>query len=348
MSSPVLTQGASAALPALSRHHGEEPGAINQLFPEIICQSPEMFEVLHTVAKVAASQSSVLLLGASGTGKELIAAAIHRLSRRINENFIALNCSAIPESLLEAELFGYEKGAFTGAEKQRLGLFAMANHGTMFLDEISEMPLLLQAKLLRVLQEKKFLPLGAQKTSEANVRIIAATNCDLFQAVQDQRFRLDLFYRLNVLPITLPALKERRGDILLLIEHFLQKGLTAYPEYRPCFFDAECLALLAHYDWPGNVRELQNLVERCIIMGGGGELSKENLPREIRGFSQQASSCPLPEKGLDLNKLVHDLENSLIQQALERCNYNKNLAAKLLGLNRTTLVERIKKRGLSI
>jgi transcriptional regulator with PAS, ATPase and Fis domain len=336
----------------------ENLAQIRELFPEIIFKSPEMLGVLETVGKIAPSQSSVLILGASGTGKELIASAIHRLSTRSHNNFIAINCSAIPESLLEAELFGHEKGSFTGADKQRSGHFGNANYGTIFLDEIGEMPARLQAKLLRVLQEKKFCPVGSSKVVEVDVRVIAATNIDLLQAVQDQRFRLDLYYRLNVLPITIPPLKERREDIQLLLEHFLAKSTATHRPSERCFLDPEALALLCRYEWPGNVRELLNLIERLVIMNGGGRLGLESLPREIRdtlpkGYSPLAARLLaepvemgeelLPAQGIDLKKYIIDLENTLIQRALQRSNHNKNSAAKLLGLKRTTLVERLKK-----
>jgi transcriptional regulator with PAS, ATPase and Fis domain len=332
---------------------------IRELFPEILFQSQAMLAVLATVAKIAPSHSSVLILGASGTGKELIASAIHRLSSRVHHNFIAINCSAIPESLLEAELFGHEKGSFTGADKQRTGHFGSAHQGTIFLDEIGEMPLRLQAKLLRVLQEKKFCPVGSSKAVEVDVRIIAATNIDLLQAVQEQRFRLDLFYRLNVLPITLPPLKERRDDIKLLLEHFLDQSNAAHKPKEHCYFAADALEVLCRYDWPGNVRELLNLIERLVIMSGGGRLNSHCLPREIA----QAASCKgelpalinslkpeaelIPQQGINLKSFIEDLENTIIRQALARCNNNKNHAAKLLGIKRTTLVERLKKRKIA-
>jgi transcriptional regulator with PAS, ATPase and Fis domain len=332
--------------------------------------------------------------GESGTGKELIARALHRLSTRSNRRFVAINCSAIPENLLESELFGYVKGAFTGAESKRKGYFEEAAGGTIFLDEIGDMPARLQAKLLRVLQEKQFTPIGSSEVKPANVRIVAATNINLEDAVRRQDFRLDLFYRLNVLPIRVPSLKERREDIRLLLEHFFSIANEQHAIANPCYLTPESLHALEIHDWPGNVRELQNLVERLVIMNGGGAIHMWDLPQEYQHrapkprfqdhnaetrvplsnefepnmdldgedtssnlmFRQRDNlieGCQievkdlLPEDGLDLTKYIEELENSLILQALERTGYNKNRAAKLLGLNRTTLVERIKKRQLA-
>lgn len=353
------------------------------LFPEIIFKSKVMEQLLSTVYKVARSHSSVLILGESGTGKELIASAIHRLSPRSNKCFMAINCSAIPENLLEAELFGHEKGAFTGAEKKRIGHFAAANNGTAFLDEIGDMPLRLQAKLLRVLQEKTFTPIGGRESVNADIRIIAATNIDLDKAVKEQNFRLDLYYRLNVLPLNIPPLRERRQDIGILLDHFVEHSNRLHPHSEPGWIDDEAKDLLCQYDWPGNIRQLQNLVERLIIINGGGRLGVDSLPQEFKTQAQTQMSTkeeipqsisntnnitdqlqdsfstdpegiipslPLlsPNQGFCLGKFVEELENSYIIKALILTKNNKNQAAKLLGLNRTTLVERIKKRKIAI
>ncbi len=351
-------------------------------FPEIIGRSPAMMRTLRDVAKIARSESSVLIFGESGTGKELIAAALHRLSQRSSRRFVPLNCSAIPETLLESELFGHEKGAFTGATHRRAGHFEMAQGGTILLDEIGDMPLNLQAKLLRVLQERQFTPVGSSEVKTADVRIIAATNVNLIKAVEQKRFREDLFYRLNVLPIEVPSLKERSGDVQLLLDHFVQLANNKHNVGQSCFFEPEVLEALSFYNWPGNIRELQNLVERLVVITGGGAIRLKDLPESyqqkssplrpegdffapiapredveplgmmplsVRGDAIRVpdSFSKLPDDGLNLTELIETLENDLIMQALERTNYNKNQAAKLLGLNRTTLVERIKKRKIA-
>lgn len=367
-------------------------GNWREALSEIKGRSPAMEKVLSTVCKVARSDCPVLIYGESGTGKELIARALHRLSSRANRKFVAINCGAIPESLMESELFGYVKGAFTGADQKRKGYFEEASGGTIFLDEIGDMPLRLQAKLLRVIQEKQYSPIGSSEVRHADVRVIAATNVNLEVAVRQQSFRLDLFYRLNVLPIHLPSLRERHGDISLLLEHFLALSNQQHGLMQPCYLTAEVYQVLESYPWPGNVRELQNLVERLVVMTGGGAIKLSDLPDEYRGkavIAPQSSTHPaaeiasipfevasksgkenhspekqqqsglteesaqrlahgvLPEEGLNLTSYIEELENAFIMQALERTGHNKNQAAKLLGLNRTTLVERIKKRRLA-
>ena len=357
---------------------GLQFGDWQELFPEIIGRSPTMLKALETVAKISHSESAVLISGESGTGKELIASAIHRLSSRSARPFIAINCSAIPENLLESELFGHEKGAFTGADRRRMGRFDAASGGTLFLDEIGDMPLALQAKLLRVLQEKKFTPLGGNEVRDADVRIVAATNLDLEKAVKAGTFRLDLFYRLNVLPVTLPALYERTEDIAELLGYFLDLANRMHAYDLPTTLGADALQALCAFKWPGNVRQLQNMIERLVVLKGGGEITLEDLPPElthaapacvipnalpvvlanstiplaVRPVEVRSAAVPgnfgeLPSQGIDLIRFIEDLENSMIMQALERTSHNKNQAAKLLGLNRTTLVERIKKRGLA-
>lgn len=358
------------------------PAAFNwrESFPEIIGRSAAMAKVLESVAKVARTDGVVLILGESGTGKELIAAALHRLSHRAPGRFVPINCGAIPEQLLESELFGYEKGAFTGADRKKLGKFAFAQGGSIFLDEIGDMHPSLQTKLLRVLQEKKFVPLGGNVLQEVDVRVIAATNSNLSQAIRDGRFREDLFYRLNVLPVMLPPLRERADDIPELLNYFVDLANRDYGGQEPCYLTDALVACLAAYSWPGNVRQLKNVVERLVVLKGGGALDLADLPPELvastsgievvtgTGGSGQilpaSTALPLrttgystvqvpegyghlPEEGLDLPRYIADLENDLIRQALARTNNNRNQAAKLLGLNRTTLVERIKKRALT-
>ena len=344
----------------ITQSEGEEVN-LKAVFPEIIGRSQAIQNLLRIVHKAAQTDSSVLIYGESGTGKELIASALHRLSPRAINRFIPINCSAIPESLLESELFGHEKGAFTGAGSKRIGRFEAAHEGTIFLDEIGDMPLSLQAKLLRVLQEKQLTPIGSSQLLDINVRVIAATNLDLEEAVKDNQFRLDLFYRLNVLPIVLPPLREREGDVVMLVEHFLDLMNRRYPAKKPCHFSPEALHLLEHYAWPGNVRELQNVMERLVVISSGGLITKDQLPKEILNpktpVSPPKEALPkeappltsnlLPDQGIDLTEIMETLENSYILQALEKTNNNKNQAAKLLGLNRTTLVERIKKRNLA-
>ena len=335
------------------------------LFPEVIAKSLQMHQVLQLVAKMAKTNGSVLILGESGTGKELIASAIHRLSPRAHHPFIAINCSAIPDELLEAELFGHVKGAFTGADRHREGYFGTANQGTVFLDEIGDMSLRLQAKLLRVLQEKTYSPVGSNRVMEADVRIIAATNVDLEKAIKTQSFRLDLYYRLHVLPIHLPPLRQRNEDIEYLLHHFLDIANQVHRKEIPCWFSAEALATLCKYDWPGNVRQLQNIIERLVIVKEGGEIKVYELPSECLTANDRVYAEPnkeihtptpriqypaefgsLPAEGIDLAQMIEDLENRYILEALQRTKNNKNQAARLLGLNRTTLVERLKKRKI--
>ncbi|MBI2603346.1 MAG: sigma-54-dependent Fis family transcriptional regulator [Deltaproteobacteria bacterium] len=339
-----------------------------ELFPEIAGRSPTLTHALRLVAKVARSPSSVLILGESGTGKELIASAIHRLSERRYKCFVAINCSAIPEELLEAELFGHEKGAFTGADRKRIGHFGAAEGGTIFLDEIGDMTPRLQSKLLRVLQEKQYSSVGSHTVKHVDVRIIAATNKDLEQAVKDNSFRLDLYYRLNVLPVELPPLRARAGDVELLLEHFCEQMNRLHLPETSCWFDPQALETLRSYSWPGNVRQLQNLVERLVLTHPGGRIGKDDLPPEFvqakdleprpadempalappsSEIYRAGASAQLPKMGLNLNEYIESLENNLILQALQRTNNNKNQASKLLGMNRTTLVEKIKKRNIS-
>jgi DNA-binding NtrC family response regulator len=318
----------------------------------LVGTSPAIRTVFDTLVRVAPSNSSVLIQGESGTGKELIAQAVHRLSRRALGPLVAVNCAAIPEQLLESELFGHVKGAFTGASQSRSGRFRMADGGTIFLDEIGEMPLALQGKLLRVLQEHAIEPVGGSKPEQVDFRLIAATNKDLEAQIAKGAFRSDLFYRLNVVPLVLPPLRERSGDVPLLAAHFLARHNAG--KERPLVFSQEAIDALERHPWPGNVRELENLVERLAVLKGEGEIAVADLPGPIRnalagaaGGAGGRSDIPtaLPPEGVDLYKVLAELEDRLIREALGRSGGNKNQAAKILGLNRTTLVEKLRKKG---
>jgi DNA-binding NtrC family response regulator len=314
-------------------------------FENIVGSSSALRSVLDVVAKVADSDSTVLVTGESGTGKELIARAIHYNSRRAERMFVTVNCGAIPEELLESELFGHVRGAFTNAVNHREGRFSLANGGTIFLDEIGDMSTNLQVKLLRVLQDRTFEPVGSSKTISVNVRVIAATNQDLEEAIRSRRFREDLFYRLNVIPIEAPPLRMRREDIGLLTQHFLER--TSRTRGRPApALSSEALALLSAYDWPGNVRELENLIERLVTLGGDREITAADLPSNLCRINAPAlSALRVPATGLSFRNVVEEVEEKLIRDALELTHGNKNQAARLLGLNRTTLLEKMKRRA---
>jgi len=321
-------------------------------FDRIVGKSDAMQKVFDLIEKVADTESTVLITGESGTGKELIAHAIHYSSERRDQPFVPINCSAIPEELLESELFGHEKGAFTHAIRTRIGRFELANHGTIFLDEIGEMSPALQVKLLRVLQERKFERVGGIKTIEVDIRVVAATNVDLEEAVKQGRFREDLFYRLNVIPIHIPPLRERRSDIPLLIQHFLEK-FQQKKKVPVEAIEPDALECLCSYDWPGNVRELENMIERLIILASGPKITIKDLPEHIlkaggRKFCTgiNVPVPTIPDEGLSLSKTVEQIEKALILQALERTGWIKNRAAKLLKMNRTTLIEKMKKQKL--
>ncbi|MDP7298500.1 MAG: sigma-54 dependent transcriptional regulator [Myxococcota bacterium] len=317
-------------------------------FDNIVGTSSALREVLEVVAKVAETNSTVLITGESGTGKELIARALHYNSPRTDRMFVTVNCGAIPEELLESELFGHVKGAFTNAVNHREGRFSVADGGTLFLDEIGDMSPNLQVKLLRVLQDGTFEPVGSSKTRAVDVRLVAATNQDLEQAIRERRFREDLFYRLNVIPIEMPALRDRRDDIELLAHHFL-KTANRDREQKVSGFNTEALDRIRAHSWPGNIRELENMVERLAVLCEGGRIEVQDLPRELRrSLDAPILTVPqLPPTGLSFRDLVDDFETDLILQALEQTHWNKNQAARLLGLNRTTLIEKIKKKGLA-
>ena len=315
----------------------------------LVGNSPKMCAVHALINKLASSQSTVLITGASGTGKELAAHAIHELSPRSDGPFVPVNCGAIPEELLESELFGHVRGAFTGAFNARQGRFQLANGGTLLLDEIGDMSPKLQVKLLRVLQERQVEPVGSDRAIQVNVRVVAATNRDLHIAVREGKFREDLFYRLNVLPLQLPPLREREGDIPLLVRHFLE--MHGRRKSKPSMFvDDEAMAVIEKYRWPGNVREVENLVERLIVLNETGIVRVGDLPEYIihntDGQQPTTTNVSLPPGGVDLDGFLENIENGFIQQALQRSRGNKTLAAGLLHLNRTTFIERLRKKGL--
>ena len=316
-------------------------------FKNFIGDTPSMNKVFRTIEKVADTDSTILILGESGTGKELVARAIHYHSARRDKPLIPVNCGAIPEELLESELFGHEKGAFTNAIRTRIGRFEMANGGTIFLDEIAEMSPHLQVKLLRVLQEQEFERLGGTRTIRCDVRIIAATNKNLEQAVEKGKFREDLYFRLNVIPIQLPPLRERKNDIPLLVNHFLEQ-MNKAKNKKIRGMEKEVLEALEAYDWPGNVRELENVIERMVILADGEYITVSDLPEKIAVHRRRPdiSVTELPEEGVSLSQAVNQYERQLIISALEKTGWVKNRAAKLLRMNRTTLVEKIKKQGI--
>jgi transcriptional regulator with GAF, ATPase, and Fis domain len=316
-------------------------------FENFIGDSLPMSKVFRVIEKVADTDSTVLILGESGTGKELVARAIHYHSMRREKPLIPVNCGAIPEELLESELFGHEKGAFTNAIRTRIGRFEMAHGGTIFLDEVAEMSPHLQVKLLRVLQEQEFERLGGAKTIKCDVRILAATNKDLDRLVEDGSFREDLYYRLKVIPVSLPPLRERRSDIPLLAHHFLE-NMARNKKGHPIEISKEAMKALMNYDWPGNVRELENIIERLVILSEGDRITLEDLPEKIaqRMALGLDSDALIPEEGLSLTNAVSEYERQLIIHALEKADWVKNRAAKLLKMNRTTLVEKIKKQGI--
>jgi two-component system, NtrC family, response regulator PilR len=308
-----------------------------------------LFQLLETVAPTA---STILITGETGTGKEVVARAIHHNSPRRMNRFVALNCAAIPETLLEAEMFGHVRGAFTGAVGNRQGRIEQAHKGTLFLDEVGTMSTALQTKLLRVLQEREFERIGDSHTTKVDVRVIAATNSDLARMVADGQFREDLFYRLNVIPVQLPSLRERKEDIPLLVQHFLEKfradGSTPGQPRPPMMVAQEAMRRLMAYAWPGNVRQLENAVERAVAIGAGRlQIDVDDLPSEIQQAQEPAppSAVDLPDEGMDLDAFIAQIEHSLIERSLERTGGNKGRAAKLLNLKRTTLVEKLKRHG---
>jgi transcriptional regulator with PAS, ATPase and Fis domain len=312
----------------------------------IIGKNSEIKKLCNLVRRVARTDATVLIYGESGTGKELFARAIHLCSKRSNGPWVPVNCAAIPDTLLESELFGYVKGAFTGAFRSKPGRFQLAEKGTIFFDEIGEMPPALQVKLLRVLQDKQFEPVGGTSPCRIDFRVVAATNKDLEKEVKDGRFREDLFYRLNVIPIYIPPLRDRKDDIPILLEHFV----TTFKESGNSGiegFTSEAIGVLCDYPWYGNVRELENLVERVSVLKGEGWVDVCDLPPKYINFQKPKRKTPSPDDSpIDFNRLVSDFENELMLSALQKAKWNKKRAAQLLGLNRTTLIEKLKKKGL--
>lgn len=318
-------------------------GRLNRIDDEIIGESEEMERVKKMILKVAGSLSTVLIRGESGVGKERVARAIHKASPRAGEIFQAVNCAAINENLLESELFGHEKGSFTGAHAQKKGQFEIADRGTLFLDEIGDLNVSMQAKLLRTLQEKEVMRVGATKTIKVDVRVLAATNRDLEVMVKEGRFREDLYYRLNIIPITIPPLRNRRDDIKSLVDFFIAKHSVG--SNRPIRgLTASARSLIMNYSWPGNVRQLESAIERAILLCEGNEIEVEDLPVEIRqeGTPTAAFNFKLPPEGISFE----ELEQSLILQAMEQTNWNITRSAKLLGLSFRTLQYRLEKFGL--
>jgi len=316
----------------------------------IVGDSEVMRRLYGVMRRVSGSDSTILISGETGTGKGLVARAIHRHSLRAPNSFVSINCGAIPETLLESELFGHVKGAFTGATANKIGKFEQAHGGTIFLDEIGDMSPDLQVKLLRVLEEGEFEPVGSNRTVQADVRVIAATHRDLEARVRQGRFREDLYYRLYVIPLVLPSLCDRGEDILLLAEHFLAH-FNARTRSAVSGFTKPARAAMLRHAWPGNVRELRNLVERLVVLKPEGAIEEEDLPVKIRGAALarpfSGGSVALTEEGINLNSAVTEFEKALILQSLEKTKWVKNKAAQLLNLNRTTLVEKIKRHRLT-
>ncbi|HEV2425018.1 MAG TPA: sigma-54 dependent transcriptional regulator [Terriglobia bacterium] len=317
-------------------------------FKNIVAQSPKMQQVLATVARVAPTSSTVLLGGESGVGKDLVARAIHEHSRRAAGPFVKINSTAIPENLLESELFGYEKGAFTGAATSKPGKFELADKGTLFLDEIGDVPPATQVKLLRVLQEREFERLGGTRTLKVDVRLVAATNRDLRAALEQGAFREDLYYRLNVVPINIPALREHKEDIPALVEHFIRQQA---PEAGKAItgISPEAVRILVNFHWPGNVRELRNIIERATALSAGGRIEAADIQLDLappRAGAAESSAAPgiaFPPEGTTLDQF----EEEIIREALRRAAGNKSQAARLLGLSRNALRYRLSKMGLA-
>jgi sigma-54 dependent transcriptional regulator, flagellar regulatory protein len=314
---------------------------------EIVSEHESILNVLAVVDRIAASSCTVLVTGESGTGKELVVAALHDASPRTGAPLVTINCGAIPENLLETELFGHAKGSFTGAHAARQGRVGAAEGGTLFLDEVGELPLQLQVKILRLLQQREYSPVGDTRVLKCDVRIVAATNRDLDEEVARGRFREDLFYRLNVIHLHLPPLRERVGDVAHLAEHFRKMHAERSGRTDIIGFAPEALDMLKSSDWPGNIRALENAIERAVLLARGPHILPTDLPDRIRRAGTPTDVVTeLPADGIDLRAVVDTYETNLIKQALVRTNGNKNRAAQLLGLNRTTLVDMVRRKGL--
>ena len=313
-------------------------------FDKIIGRSPAVIQLTEMMRKAAKSRANLLITGESGTGKELVARSIH-CRQGAEKPFVSVNCGAVPKELLESEFFGHIKGSFTGAVRNHKGYFEAAGDGTLFLDEIGAMDISLQVKLLRVLQERAFKPVGSTESFPANARIISATNVDLEKAVERGAFRKDLYYRLNIIPLATRPLRERKEDIPSLIDHFLK----SFDTDGKISISSLAKDRLKNHSWPGNIRELENLIERLCVFKEEGEIGIEDLPLKHREESQSArilETFEIPNSGMDFNSVVDAYENSLLAKALQKTKGNKRRAARLLNLNRTTLVEKIKKKGL--
>ena len=310
-------------------------------FGEIIGQSPRMQEIYKTIGKVAASDTSIMIYGESGTGKELVARAIHQNSPRAEKPFVRVNCGALAEGVLESELFGHEKGAFTNAYRQKKGRFELAAHGTLFLDEIGDIPLSTQVKLLRVLQEKEFERVGGEETIRVDVRVITATNKDLMKEVEEGRFREDLYYRLHILPIHMPPLRERREDIPLLADHFLSR-LSRERRKPDLQISEDGMALLTQYQWPGNVRELENVLERAVVLAEKSDITGESLAFMV----SKPKGTKIADTTMNLNDTLAAVEKEKLLQALDQTNGVKARAARLLGLKESALYYKLEKYGL--
>ncbi|MBV8053853.1 MAG: sigma-54-dependent Fis family transcriptional regulator [Deltaproteobacteria bacterium] len=309
---------------------------------------PTIVKLRALIERLAVTDATVLITGESGTGKEIVAHQIHTLSRRSVHNFVPVNCAAIPNELMEAEMFGHQRGAFTGAALPRHGLFSLADRGTIFLDEISEMPLQLQAKLLRVVEDGLIRAVGSDQAVRADARVIAASNADLMMAVKKGKFREDLFYRLQVVPVVVPPLRERRSDIPLLVNFFLERNRERFDGQWSV--TREAMVHLWSYDWPGNVRELENLIKRLVILSEGPmidvALVSENLSNSRCSLAETNIAAEVGEGGVDLNALVREIEGRMISKALKVTHGNKQAAARLLGLKRTTFSAKLRQYAL--
>ncbi|MDD5558823.1 sigma-54 dependent transcriptional regulator [Candidatus Methylomirabilis sp.] len=336
---------------ARARQHGQvsQPPVMEEAqLTGIIGRSPKMVELYKLITRIAELDSTILITGESGTGKELVARTIHCASPRADRPFLAINCGAIPEQLLESELFGHVKGSFTGAVSHKAGLFEVANRGTVLLDEIAEMSPGLQVKLLRFLQERTFRRVGGTEDLEVDVRLIAATNKDLVKAMADGAFREDLFYRVNVIPIHLPPLRERTEDIPLLANRLLAQ-CTLRQQRGTASISQEAMEILVRYRWPGNVRELENVIERAVAFETSDQLTSASLPLEIREVPDRRgrASIPFPEEGIDLDVTVSDIEKGLMRQALERSGWVQKRAADLLKISFRSFRHKAKKYGIT-
>ena len=342
---PDVGKSFTPSLARLAEHVAAEPWE-----HLLIGESSPMCQVRHVIRIVGGRRATVLLSGETGTGKEMAARALHRAGPRGRALQVAVNCSALPENLLESELFGHVRGAFTGAVQTRIGRFEQAHGGTLFLDEIGELPLDLQAKLLRVLQEREFQRLGSSETVRVDVRVVAATNSDLEERIEQGRFREDLYYRLNVVPIHMPPLRERRTDIPLLAGHFVEK-ICRVEELPAKFLTPEALERLAGYSWPGNVRQLENAIEMAVALSGDrrvlgpADFPPPGAPRARAAPSVELPAVPLPDHGLDYERTLARIERSILAQALEKTGGNKKAAAEMLGLKRTTLSAKVRSLG---